>query len=389
MSAACLVVLAVALGATAVRAQELSPPPPKQRGAFLVPMLTVSETFDDNLFFTQFPEDDVITRVSLGVELGYRSTPFTLDLQASRAGDSFARHPDFNNTDARTLGQMNLAYLPSRSLTFAATACYFETRTPSELNIISGLALGRSEARRVTVAPTVELRLGQFSTALGLFALADDTLDGRYAGTRTGGLGFDRRMTGRDTLSLRYEHRRFAFTGGEKSTADVFTIGWIKDFDKRTVLLFRAGPRLAKGKVNPEVLAFLKRRVKGGRVSLTYSRNQATTLGKNGALDTESVVALYTLRVARKLEISSGPGVYRNSLRGLHLMAYRMNVEGLWHFSHLFHLGAAYAFDMQQPDFGAAGHIRRGALQMRLIASPPQRRPEPKTADQAPPEESD
>jgi hypothetical protein len=383
-SAAGLIVVTLVLSAAEVRAQELSPPPPKQRGVFLVPMLTVSETLDDNLLFTQFPESDFITRVSLGVETGYRSTPFTLDVLASRAGDSFARHPEFNTTDARTLGQISLAYLPSRSLIFAATSCYLETRTPSELNILSGLSVGRSLARRVSVAPSVELRLGHFSTAVGLFTLADDTLDGRYAGTRTGGVGFDRRVTGRDTLSLRYEHRWFSFTGGEKPTADVFTVGWIKDLNARTVLLLKAGPRMAKGKVNPEVLASIKRRDKRGRLSVTYSRNQATTLGKNGALDTESLVALYTVRVAKRLEISSGPGAYRNALHGLNLRAYRLNLETLWHFSHFFHLGAAYALDLQQPDFGATGQIRRGSFQMRLLVSPPQRRPEPPTTDVAP-----
>ena len=87
-------------------AQELTPQPPKQHGGFLVPMLTLAETLDDNLFFTQFPETDFVTRVVLGVETGYRSTPFTVDLQASRAGDFFERHPEFDTTRARTVGQL-------------------------------------------------------------------------------------------------------------------------------------------------------------------------------------------------------------------------------------------------------------------------------------------
>src|SRR4029450_11925813 len=98
---------------------------------------------------------------------------------------------------------------------------------PSELNTLTGLAVGRSLARRLSATPTLELRLGSFPTALGFFPLADDTLDGRHARTETAGLGFDRRITGRDTLGLRYEHRWFSFTGNgrENSTADVVTVG--------------------------------------------------------------------------------------------------------------------------------------------------------------------
>jgi len=383
--------LVLAVAAAEAHAQELFPPPPKQRGAFLVPMITVSETYDDNLFFTPFPESDLVTRVTAGAELGYRSTPFTLDVLASRAADTFTQHKDLNTTDARTLGQVSLNYLPSRSLTFAAAACYLETRTPSELNTFSGLAVGRSLATRLSVTPMVELRLGAFSSAVGFFTLADDTLDGRDASTRTGGLGVDRRISGRDTVSVRYEHRWFAFSGiplgptirGEKSTADVATFGWARDLNERTVLVLRAGPRSAKGRVNPEILASLKRRIKGGRLSVTYLRSQATTLGTNGALDLESLAALYTRRIGRHLEISSGPGVYRNSLRGLHLMAFHLNAETLWRFTPYVHVGASYSLDMQQPDFGADGYLRRGGFQVRLIVSPPQRQPDPST-DEAP-----
>jgi len=377
--------LTLAFGLGDAPAQELAPPPSRQRGAFLVPMLTVSETFDDNLLFTQFPEGDFVTRATASVEMGYRSTAFTFYTAASRAGDTFSLHPEFNTTDARTFGHVALAYMPSRSLTLATTAIYLKTLTPSELNTLTGLSVGRSLAERAAVIPTMEMRLGQFSTAIGFFTLSDDTLDGRFAGTRTGGLAIDRRLSGRHTVSVRYERRWFSFSrkdsfrDREKSTADVLTVGWMTDLDAHTVLSLRAGPRSAKGRVNPEVLASVKRRLKHGRVSLTYTRNQATTLGKVGALDTQALVALYTVRVARELEISSGPGVYRNALRGFSLSACRLNVEALWHFSHFFYLGAGYALDMQQPDFGADGLIRRGALGARLIVSPPQRRLESPT----------
>jgi hypothetical protein len=65
----------------------------------------------------------------------------------------------------------------------------------------------------------------------------------------------------------------------------------------------------------------------------------------------------------------------------------RLNVETLWHFSGWFHLGAMYSFDLQQPDFGAPGHIHRNVLQVRLVTSPPQRRPEEPGSETPPQQE--
>jgi hypothetical protein len=376
-------------------AQELSPAPPKQRGAFLVPMVTVAETLDDNVFFTQFPEADFVTRVSVGVETGYRSRPFTIDVQASRAGDFFERHPEFDTTRGRTLAQVAITAIPFRPLTVSLFAIYLDTKTPGELNVASGLALGRSLATRVSATPVVEYRLGSLSTLTSSFATAHDTLDGRVADTQTGTFGFDRRITRRDTLGLRYEHRWFYFTGdypglshlaasqkSERSTADVVTFGWMGEVDAQTIVVVRAGPRYGKGEWSAELLGTVKRRVKRGLASVTYTKTQATTLGRTGALDTQSLVGTLALRVAKKLEIASGPGLYRNSLHGAHLVAMRMNVETLWHFSPWFHLGASYSFDLQQPDFGAPGHIRRSAFQVRLLTSPQQKGPAGPTSDE-------
>jgi len=366
-------------------AQELAPPPPKQRGGFFVPMLTVAEALDDNLLFTQFPESDRITRVTYGAETGYRSTPFTLDLQGARSADFFERHPEFNTGRGRTVAQGAMTALPVRSLTLSMFACYLDTMTPSELNVNSGLTVGRSLATRVSATPAIEYRLGALSTLTGAFPVAHDVIDDRVADTMTGTMEFGRRITRRDALSLRYEHRWFHFTGGpraERSTADVVTFGWLGEVSDRTLLLLRAGPRYGKGALTAEILATMKRRVNHGLLTVTYSKSQSTTLGKTGALDTQSVVGTLAMRVTRNIEIASGPGVYYNSLRGQRLAAMRLNLESLWHFAAWFHLGAAYSFDLQQPDFGAPGHIRRGALVVKLVTSQPQRRPEDPTGDE-------
>ena len=379
--------------AAPVAAQELQPQEPKQQGRYVVPMLGLRQSFDDNLFLTARPESDFITRASVGVQAGYRSAPFAIDALGSQAGDRFESHPSLNTSRARTHGQLTFRYSPNRRLSLNGTGVYLETQTPSELNELSGLAVGRLQGRRIGALPWVEFRFSEFSSVMASYSLSKDTLDGRISDTYAGALSFDQRVSRRDALHLRYERRFFHFEGefgfpgegnavvmefvDERSRADVATLGWTRELDDRTLLLLRAGPRFAQGRVAPELLATLKRRTKHGRLDVAWSKGQATALGRLGALDTHSLVALYRARAGQALEIAVGPGLYRNTLRGRPLAALRLNLETLWRFSDFFHLGAQYAFDLQQPDFGAPGHLRRGVLHVRLIASPPQRRPLP------------
>jgi hypothetical protein len=392
VSIARISVVAGTLGAP-LAAQELQPQEPKQQGSYFVPMLGLRQSFDDNLFLSGRPQADFVTRASVGVQAGYRSAPFAIDAIGSQAGDRFDRHTSLNTQRARTHAQVTLRWSPDRRLSLNGTAVYLETQTPTELNELSGLAVGRLPGKRVAVLPWVEYRLSEFSSVMASFSLSNDTLDGRIADTHAGALSFDRRISRRDALHLRYERRFFHFEGefgfpgegnavvmefvNERSRADVATLGWTRELDDRTLLLLRAGPRFAQGRVAPELLATLKRRVPHGRLDLAWSKGQATALGRLGALSTHSLVALYRARAGQALEIAVGPGLYRNTLRGRPLAALRLNLETLWRFSDFFHLGAQYAFDLQQPDFGAGGHLRRGVLHVRLIASPPQRRPLP------------
>ena len=385
-------VVAGALG-TPLAAQELEPREPKQQGRYVVPMLGLRQSFDDNLFLTARPESDFITRASVGVQAGYRSAPFAIDALGSQAGDRFESHPSLNTSRARTHGQLTFRYSPNRRLSLNGTGVYLETQTPSELNELSGLAVGRLQGRRMGALPWVEFRFSEFSSVMASYSLSKDTLDGRISDTYAGALSFDQRVSRRDALHLRYERRFFHFEGefgfpgegnavvmefvDERSRADVATLGWTRELDDRTLLLLRAGPRFAQGRVAPELLATLKRRTKHGRLDVAWSKGQATALGRLGVLETQSLVALYRARAGQALEVAAGPGVYRNTLRGRPLAAFRLNLETLWRFSNSLHLGAQYAFDLQQPDFGATGHLRRGVLHVRLIASPPQRRPLP------------
>jgi len=354
-----------------------------QDSRYLIPSFIVSEFYDDNLFSTPGDvESDYITRLGVGLEAGHESTPLTVIGRASVAGEIYEQHKDFNSALARTEGQLSLAYLPNRRLALSLAGEYLETQTPSELNDLSGLVLGRARASRWSVAPSLAYRLGRRSNLTAELSQTNDTLEGGFTDdTQTAGASLEHRVSSRDVLSLGYLHRRYSFSTQESSNADLALLGWTRDFGSRTRLTLKGGPRrTSAGDVGPELEGLLRHRLKRGELSLAYLKTQATTLGQGGVLDTDSLVLGLALRPSKWLEILAAPGAYRNTQPGLKVTAYRVHLETLLHFSRWFHAGAAYSFDLQNGNFGAGGdRIRRNVFEARLMVSPQRaRRPQPR-----------
>src|SRR6266545_2672982 len=94
-----------------------------QTGWVVLPSFTLAEEFDDNVFVsTTDPQSDFITRMTPGLQLGYRSEPFRL-------------------------------------LTVSLNVTYFETNTPSELVPTTGLQLARIRATQLAIIPAATYQI--------------------------------------------------------------------------------------------------------------------------------------------------------------------------------------------------------------------------------------
>jgi hypothetical protein len=347
-----------------------------QDRAFWVPSFALSETRDDNVLSTLSErESDFVTRLRLGLEAGYGSTRFTIGGRGSVAGDLFDRHSALSSARARTEGDVRLRFRARRLRLFLDTG-YLETQTPGELNVLSGLEAGRARVRHWSANPALTYQLDSFLSLVGEVSATDDRLEGGAAdNTQMGVVGLGRRIGPRDAVSVAYTHRRFSFNTGESSTAEVAAFGWTRDVGARTRLVVSAGPRLAAGKVVPEVFASVRQRMGHAGLALAYSKTQTVAIGQPGAFDTDSLLAVFDLRPVHWLEIASSPGVFRNSHPGLRATSYRLNLEARWHMSRSLETTVSYGFDLQRGTLVAPdGQIRHGLLRISLVASPPSSR---------------
>ena len=105
-----------------------------QTGWVVLPSFTLAEEFDDNVFVsTTDPKSDFITRFTPGLQLGYRSEPFTLLVSSSIDAEIYANNSELSDAANRKRAALEVKYLPYRLLTVSLNVTYFKTNTPSEL----------------------------------------------------------------------------------------------------------------------------------------------------------------------------------------------------------------------------------------------------------------
>jgi hypothetical protein len=333
----------------------LLPAPAGAQSAFdLDPSLAFMQLYDDNLFAQpQAAQSDFILRLSPRLGARYRSRALTARAHYTLDAEHYLEHPELNAALARQEAAFDVRGPATRRVDLALAASYTRTRTPAELNVISGLEAGRAEARRLQVAGEMAVRLGTRTSATFVPAFTRDELDGSAATDQaTMGLGLERRLAAASTGRLQYQWRRFTFDGGADD-AHVVTAGWTRRLGAASQLDVQAGPRLSSTGLDAEVSLGWRRRLGRGELALTYLRTQSTALGETGPLDVNGVAATFSRQVARPLRLAIGPSVFRTAGAGFDALVYRLGLDLALKLTRRLTLMGSHQFSLQRGGPGA------------------------------------
>jgi len=292
-------------------------------GYYLTPSLTLSSSFDDNVFVTSaHREADVIFRLTPGMSAGYRSLPFTILGNYAFDVENYAVHHDLDNVGDRQLGSVELRYLPHTRLTLAVNAVYARTNHPVELSRQPGLQpiaraeRGLEESTAFTVSPSVTYRFAPSWSATGGYSYAVLEAGGTSTTLQEVNLAVSRRLTAMDTGLLKYIGRRFEDDTGAEETSHTIVAGWTRRLSAFTTVTVQAGPRLHDDKADAEVLASVQHRLKSADLSFSYARTEAVTVGESGTVVTDTLTGQASFRPLQYLQVSVGPSVQRSSPEG-------------------------------------------------------------------------
>src|SRR5947209_8725118 len=290
---------------------------PAQTGYYLTPSLSVAEVYDDNLFYSPSPRThDVFTRISPGLKAGYQSAPLTVEGSYAFDSEVYSQHSELTTPLVRQRGLIELKATPVPVLTLSLPVSYFQSRTPTELNLTSGLAVGRVRAERYTTNPGFTYRFDPLTTAKGDYTYSKDLLAaGITIDSHIENLALDHRLSPRDTVGPGYVGRQFAFAGFPALTSHAFTLGWSHELTPLTTFTLRGGPRLTEGTVDrlPEALASIRHTLKRGELSLTYASTLTKGIGLSGAAKAQRLAVNGRTCVLPKLQLSVAPAFYKIS----------------------------------------------------------------------------
>src|SRR5580765_8225484 len=220
-----------------------------QTGWVILPTFSLAEEFDDNVFVsTTDPKSDFITRFTPGLQLGYRSVPFTLLASGSIDAEIYANNPELSDAANRKRAALEVKYLPFRLLTVSLNVTYFETNTPSELVPTTGLQLARTRATQLAIIPAATYQITSVDTATASYAFFHDTLEGGVDNdTHRVKAGYARQLTPLDTGFINYRLHVFENQGSPTTITNTPTLGWKRQLTPTTVLTLEGGPRFVSG----------------------------------------------------------------------------------------------------------------------------------------------
>jgi len=328
---------------------------PAPTGYYLTPSLSVAEVYDDNVFFTPSPRTkDFYTRISPGLKASYQSAPLTVEGSYTFDSEIYSRHSELTHALARQGGLIQLKATPDQTLTLSVSGAYYQTTTPQELNLTTGLATRRVRAERYTTNPAFTYRFDPLTTSKGDYTYAKDLVAGGITiDSHIVNLVLDHRITPRDTMGPMYTGRQFRFAGFPTITSHAFTLGWSHEFTPLTTFTLRGGPRLTEGKVDrlPEAFASISHKLKSGALSLSYGSTSTTTIGQATAVRTQSITGTATTELLPKLELSAGPAVYWISSDAFKATAYWTLLQASYQLTKTLALQASYQYSFQRGSF--------------------------------------
>jgi hypothetical protein len=348
----------------------LAAPAAAQYDFSLRPSLGLAEVYDGNVFSEPGSrERDVITRVSPGLAFALVAPRLSLQARYAFDAESFRENPELTNPQARRSASLETSFQPGARIDLTVRGAYDYTLSPAELDPGIGLEVGRAPAERMLFGGDAVYRLGPLSQLTADYTFTHDQVGGGASSEfHSAGLSLDRSLTSRSGVSLQGLVRLFAFDGGPVETVPVVTVGFRHELSRRVFVSLRGGPRLSDSE--PEVSAELRLRLRRVETGAYYVRMQATSIGRSGVFETESVGAALSFRSPSGLAVSADPGVLWTRGGGIEAMVYRMGLELLWPVTTWLTFGASAQASLQKDGTDGFGEeIWHDVVAIRLIAS--------------------
>jgi len=348
-----------------------------QARAWFVPAVSLGVSHDDNLFLAPDGPADTFTHIRPSVEGAYESP--TREVRGFAAFDAqvSAQYPSLTALGARRNALIDARVRPTPFVAVGLGARYDRTDSPAELNLESGILLGRENATRTQVTPSVSYRRSPRTTATAQYDLTTESLAGAPGqSVHAARVGMDYAWSGRTQWGGRYLARSFVGSPLDPQYSHALLMAWTRQVAPNTNLSIQGGPRVRSyGGLTTEFLASFFRRKPRQRFLLDYWHGETIVLGVPGPVDVHSGSNRTSWLVRNNLEVTTVVGVFRSaSLTDARALVYYGGVGGSWTLREFYTLTGIYSANYQLGDLRRQlppdGRLRRGVVVVGVTIAP-------------------
>jgi hypothetical protein len=296
------------------------------QGLTLVPSIGTSVVYDDNLFQRPDPVGDFSVRFSPRLEAARQSQKLAISSRFALDADRFAQHPELSTARARQDAAVDARY-------------------------------------SVSLGPRSDARFG--------YTVTSDTVQGGVSvTTQTAAASIEGRVSERTRVNVEYLDQYFVFGGSQTSASHAITAEWTRELNRGTTLALRAGPRVTRGVLAPEIAASARHLQRAGDLSLSYQQTQTTLIGLTGVADVKAVTAAAERELWQRFRLVASSGVLRTRLSDGSSLTYRFAGTCAWTLARGLAVEAGYDADRQRGNPYAAQpaqNIRRNRAMVTLV----------------------
>jgi hypothetical protein len=342
----CALLLSLAIGLTTAA------PARAQARVTLVPSMSVSSTYDNNLFTTEVASRDEMLLITPGLEAYYESPSVTLQSLYSFDAQRAVGHPVLNMLQARRHGLVETGWKTTPQLRLSFAGRYDVTESPGELNFETGVLLGRRRASRWQTTPALAYQITPRVILNAQYDLTKESLaesiNGEMQVVRT---GFTRQQTPRHTWTASYLGRTFQ-NGPDVYRSHALLAGWTWAVAPGVALSVQAGPRVTSyGSRMPEVLATFAKRARLVRIGADYWQGETIVLGIRGPVQLQSTTVKTAWPLRRTIEVGAHAGIFHiETLQKAAARVFHGELVGSWSPHGAYVVAASYGVDFQKGD---------------------------------------
>ena len=346
-----------------------------QAGAFATASFTAAHRYESNVFATPEslePQSDFISQAGPSLAAGYVSMPFELAVNYEILAERYQRHAALNRNAGRQELGLTMRYQPRERLRWDVAAGYISTQAPAELNVHSGLEIGRAPAERVSVSSVATFNFTRATNLNASYTFDRDVLIGRTTAlTHRPRIGMHTRTGVRNAYRVEYEARQFEFSGGMPLVSHALVGGWTHELTQRLNYEIAVGPRYSDGAVRPEASTRLRWRHEDVDVLVSYVHTDMTAIGERGTFDVHAYSTGINYRPSRHTAIEVAPSVSRSARGPRAIFVYAVDARSSVDVTRAFSIAAIARMSRQDGSLtGPRRVIANRSLGVHLTFSP-------------------